>query len=493
MNPKVLRSRLATLLLIGSTLCQWACAVPLTEGYRIVKESREVRFVIGQPPELRIRARYTLENSGNGDLNFVDVNVPDERLFGRKRLRVEVDGREATLTNPPPPEYREEARSTFRLPFNPPWTHKQARELLIEYSLSSPEDSGTRITLSEDSFHLGSRGWYPLPQPPNHPFASYPSRPDRALFNVRVPESFRLLARGTLARREQSGDEIEYRFELRKQDLTPFVAAGRYIESSSNHKSGAGVFWTLEPLTQDASDAVEQITAVWKVLQTDFGSLDRNMAAPHVLEAPGLEEHITGEAGPAAAPFPGGALINPAALALGLDSDEFLGRVTHALAHDWFGDQIFAAPDAALGMGEGLPEYAAIVVEAARKGDVGRRRLIVGYLSEYDDARQRAAETPLAITMMSDSPDQRRIALAKAPLFYVALEDACGPRQMQGGLQHLVTLLRGQQASYSSLRSALEQSSGRDLAKLFRVWLNDRDVPQDFRSRYESKAGVAEK
>jgi hypothetical protein len=144
-------------------------------------------------------------------------------------------------------------------------------------------------------------------------------------------------------------------------------------------------------------------------------------------------------------------------------------------------------------MGEGLPEYAAIVVEAARKGDVGRRRLIVEYLGEYDDARQRAAEIPLAITMMSDSPDQRRIALAKAPLFYVALEDACGPRQMQDGLQHLVTLLRGQQASYSSLRSALEQSSGRDLAKLFRVWLNDRDVPQDFRSRYESKAGVAEK
>jgi Peptidase family M1 domain len=302
-----------------------------------------------------------------------------------------------------------------------------------------------------------------------------------------------LLARGTLARREQSGDEIEYRFELRKQDLPPFVAAGRYVESSSNHKSGTGVFWTLEPLAQDASGAVAQITAAWNALQTDFGPLDRNIEAPHVLEAPGLHEHITGEAGPAAAPFPGGALVNPAALALGLDSDEFLERVTHAIAHDWFGDQIFAAPDAALGMGEGLPEYATIVVEAARKGDAGRRRLVAGYLREYDEARQRASETPLAITMMSDSPDERRIALAKAPLFYVALEDVCGPRQMQGGLQQLVTLLRGQQATYSSLRSALEQSSGRDLAKLFRVWLNDMDVPQDFRSRYEGAAGIAEK
>jgi hypothetical protein len=480
------------MLLIGSALGVGACAVPLTGGYRIVKESREIRFVIGQPPELRIRARYTLENSGNGDLDFVDVNFPDERFFGRKHLRVEVDGREATPANPLP-GYRQEAQSTFRIPFDPPWTRKQSRELLIEYSLSSPEDSGARITVSEDSFHLGSRGWSPLPQPPNHPFATYPSGPDRTIYSVRIPGSFRLLARGTLARREQIGDEIEYRFELHKQDLPPFVAAGRYVESSSNHKPGAGVFWTLEPLAQDASGAVAQITAAWNALQTDFGPLDRNIEAPHVLEAPGLREHITGETGPAAAPFPGGALINPAALALGLDSNEFLERVTHALAHDWFGDQIFAAPDAALGMGEGLPEYATIVVEAARKGDAGRHRLVAKYLREYDEARQRASETPLGITMMSDSPDERRIALAKAPLFYVALEDACGPRQMQGGLQRLVTLLRGQQANYSSLRSALEQSSGRDLAKLFRVWLNDRDVPQDFRSRYEGEAGIAER
>ncbi|HWW50305.1 MAG TPA: M1 family aminopeptidase [Verrucomicrobiae bacterium] len=467
--------------------------MPLTEGYRIVKESREVRFVIGQPPELRIRARYTLENSGNGDLDIVDVSFPDERFFGRKHLRVEVDGREATPANPPPGYRQEAARSTFRIPFDPPWTRKQSRELLIEYSLSSPEDSGARITVSEDSFHLGSRGWSPRPEPPNHPFAGYPSRPDRTIFSVRVPERFRLLARGTLARRVRSGDEIEYRFELRKQDLPPFVAAGRYVESSSKHTSGDGVFWTLEPLAQDPSGAVAQITAVWNVLQTDFGPLDRNIGAPHVLEAPGLHEHITGEAGPAAAPFPGGALINPAALALGLDSDEFLERVTHALAHDWFGDQIFAAPDAALGMGEGLPEYATIVVETARKGDAGRRRLVAEYLREYDEARRRATETPLAITMMSDPPEERRIALAKAPLFYVALEDACGPRQMRDGLQHLVTLLRGQQANYSSLRSALEQSSGRDLAKLFRVWLNDMDVPQDFRRRYEGAAGIAEK
>ena len=492
LHPGVLRSRFAAVLVIGSALCTSGCGVPLTPAYRIVKESKAVRFVLGDRPELQIRARYMLENSGNSDLNFLDVDFPDEKLFGRKNLRVELNGREAMPADLPA-EYRQESPNTFRIPFDSPWMRKQARELLIEYSFSSPEDSGERITLSEDSFHLGSRGWFPLPQPPKHLFAPYPSRPDRTIYTIQVPTNFLLLARGTLAGRRQSGTEIEYRFQLRKEDLPPFIVAGRYIQSSPNHKSGAAIFWTLRPLTQDTSAAVEQITAAWNVLETDFGPLDKNIVASHVVESPGLRGHIPDDTGPAAASFPGGALVNAAALALGLDNDGFLERVNHALAHDWFGDEIFLAPDAALGMGEGLPEYATIVVEQARKGDDGRHRRVAQYLRAYDDARKRAIERPLAITMMSDSFEQRRIGLVKAPLFYVALEDACGPAQMHTGLQQLVTTLRGQQASYDSLRSALEESSGKNLAGLFRVWLNDRDVPQDFRNRYESQPETAEK
>jgi hypothetical protein len=48
----------------------------------------------------------------------------------------------------------------------------------------------------------------------------------------------------------------------------------------------------------------------------------------------------------------------------------------------------------------------------------------------------------------------------------------------------MVTLLRGQETSYDALRSALEHSSGKNLAEPFRVWLNDKGIPADFRSRY---------
>ena len=83
---------------------------------------------------------------------------------------------------------------------------------------------------------------------------------------------------------------------------------------------------------------------------------------------------------------------------------------------------MFFAPDAAVGMGEGLPEYATIVIEESQKGDSARRQRVAAYLREYDEARAQGSEKPLGITMLADSQEQRRIGLAKAALFYVALE-----------------------------------------------------------------------
>jgi aminopeptidase N len=179
-------------------------------------------------------------------------------------------------------------------------------------------------------------------------------------------------------------------------------------------------------------------------------------------------------------------LVNPAALALGIGSDRFHEITLHTLAHNWFGDEMYPAADAALGMGEGLPEYATVVIDEALSGPAARRRRIVEYLREYDEAQAGASEKPLGVTLLNDPPGQRRIANAKAALFFAALEDACGETPMRSGLRQMVTLLRGQEASYDSLRSALEQSSGKNLGELFHVWLNDKGIPAGFRDRYQT-------
>lgn len=465
-----------------------ACTVPLAPGYRIQKESLEVQFVSGQPPELHVRARFTLQNSGTSALTFVDVALPDEKLIGRKKLRVEVDGRENTLTNLPA-EFQAEAPNTHRLPLDVPWRQEETRECAIEYVLSSPEDSGTRITIGENSFHLGSRGWLARLLPPKRMFAPYPRRPDRTIYTVRVPADFVVLARGTLAGRKQEGGEVEYRFELLKEDLLPFIVAGHYVEPTAPHKRASAVFWTLQPLKEDPGLAEERIAAAWAILQTDFGPLDKNIRVPHVVESPELRVRRENEADPAFASFPGGVLINPAALALGLRNEDFLERVIHSLAHNWFGDEMFPNDGAAVGMGEGLPEYATIVIDEARNGEAARQSRIIEFLRRYDEARKGAVEKPLAVTTMLDPPEQRRIGLAKAPLFLVALEDACGEAPMRAGLAHLVALLRGQEVGFDDLRAALEQSTGKNLAETFRVWLNEKGIPAEFRDRYEGRRG----
>jgi hypothetical protein len=480
---------LAAALAASIAVCASACAVPLAPGYRIVKESREVRFVPGQPPELQVSAQYTLQNSGTTDLAFLDANFPQERAFGRTNIRVEVDGRDVTPANLPV-DYQESQPDALRIPLDPPWARKQTRKLSIEYSFRSPDDSGTRITLDQNGFHLGTRGWLPELLPPKHVLAPYPNPPKVASYTVHVPAGFYVLGRGAPKGGKRDGNEMEIRFDLGAQDLAPFVVAGKYAASahlqSINHPSA--IFWTLQPLKDDLAPAAGRIAAAWQTLEKDFGPLDKNINTPHIVESPELRGHLGGEDAPAAVPFPGGVIVNPAALALGTGSDEFLQIVTHALAHEWFGDVVSISSAANLGMGEGLPEYASIVIDEARNGPDARRKRITEYLRRYDDASKAATEAPLGATSIGDPLGPRRIALAKAPLFLVALEDACGEAPMRSGLARMLATQRGREAGYADLRAALEESSSRDLAGMFRLWLNGRGIPEDFRQRYQGSA-----
>jgi hypothetical protein len=468
--------------------------VPLAPGYQILKESREVRFSAGPPPELRIRTSYTLQNSGLGDLAFIDVIFPDERVYGRTSPHVEWNGHEVTPEKLPS-EYQAERPDTLRLRCDPPWARGEQRSLQIDYSFVAPAEQGARITLGAANFHLGSRGWIPLPQPPDRVLAPYPARPAKTFYIVRVPGNFLVLGGGKPVGRKKDGGEIEYRFELRKDDLPAYVVAGSYVDSSSRGKSADNIdvaFWTLQPLQQDPAAAGQRIAAAWSALQKDFGPLDKNIPGPRVVESAALRARPREENRAAVASFPGGALVNSSALALGFQSDELVQDINQALAHSWFGVEMYPAADAAVGIGEGLPNYATIVVDESSGGESARRSRIRHFLEAYDKAVQQTAGTPNAeksiiTTMLYDPIQQRRIAAAKAALFFIALEDAYGEAPVRSGLAQVVALLRGKEVAFNDLRAALEQTTGKNLAEPFRVWLYRTGMPRDFRERYAAE------
>jgi hypothetical protein len=494
LNRVALRSLYTLLPVVVVLLCTTSCTVPLAPGYQILKESREVRFSAGPPPELQIGTSYTLQNTGLSDLAFIDVIFPDEKIYGRTGLHVEWNGHEVT-PDELPVEYQQEHPDTLRLPCDPPWARKEQRNLQIDYSFVAPAEQGARITLDANNFHLGSRGWIPLPQPPNRVLAPYPARPPKTFYTVRVPDNFIVLGGGTPAGRKRAAGETEYRFELRKNDLPAYIVAGRYVDSSSREKSAQKAdvsFWTLQPLQGDPAATAKRIAAAWSALEKDFGPLDKNIRRPHVVESPELRAHSGEENQSAAASFAGGALVNSSALALGFQSDELTQEINEALAHSWFGLEMYPAPDAAVGIGEGLPNYATIVVDESSGGEPARRRRIREFLDAYETGVQKYAGTPnseqsIVTTTLHDPFPRRRIAAAKAALFFIALEDAYGEAPVRGGLAQVVALLRGKEVAFSDLRAALEQTTGKNLAEPFRVWLYSTGMPQDFRNRYAAE------
>lgn len=475
--------RLAGLLAALVVICNSGCSVPLAPGYTIVKESREVRFVSAQPSHLEISIRYSLQNSGTSALEFIDVILPDEKAFGLRNVRVEMNGH-AITPEKLPEQYPPGSPDAFRLKLDS-WGQKERRDLLIAYDFVSPQDSGAQITLGDSDFHLGSSGWSPELQAPKRILALVPKRPDRTMVTIRVPANFVVLSRGSAAGRKQNGGDVLYRFQLRKGDLDPYVVAGRYAESSSPRQSAAVVFWTHEPLKDDSSSVASSIGNAWGSLQTNFGALDKNIRNVHLVETSDLRVAADGDGGPATAPFPGGVLLSANALKSGALNDSFVESVTRALAANWFGEKVHFSGDEAVGMGLGLPEYATIVVAEARDGDAARRARVIRLLQDYDEARKHGPEKPLGSTRLSDSPEQRRAATDKAALFYIALEDSCGEAQVRQGLRDLAELLKGQEAAYHDLRAGLEYATKKNLEETFHTWLRGKGIPEDFRVRYE--------
>ncbi len=473
------------------------CAVQLAPGYQITKQSEDIRFVQSPQPELQIRSSYSVLNIGTAPLDYIDVGLPNEKAYGRTNLRLTVDGKEAEFTNLPQ-EYQVSQPDARRIAFASPWQQKQRHDLVIEYSFVAPQLSGARISLAADSFHLGAQGWLPTLLKPNHVLSDPPINTHKSQYTVTIPSDFLILARGKQSRRKQNGAQTEYRFDLRAEDLSVYVVAGHYVESAVHDKSQVQ-FWTAAPLAGDSTHAESEIAAARQIMEKDFGPLDKNIRTVHVVEWHGFGETVENAESAAAVGFPGGALVNPAELARGVNSPAFLDEATEAFAQSWFSDQFYPAPNAVIGIGYGLAGYASIVIDEQRGGEAARQKRIGQFLARYDEAVKQLAgkkidgkplaEESIVVTSPSDPFDQRRISLVKAPLFYAALEDACGAENVRAGVAAVVKTMRGQQVTFDDIRSAIERTSGKNVAGLFRAWLYNPGIPQDFRARYAAANG----
>jgi len=164
-----------------------------------------------------------------------------------------------------------------------------------------------------------------------------------------------------------------------------------------------------------------------------------------------------------------------------------LGLAENALVGTWFGQQVSLRPEAAWTLRKGLEGYASIAAARAQGHAPEREQGINGLLNDYDEARTQAVEKPLSEMRLTDPWEQRRIGAAKAPLFFLALEDECGPEVLRRGIANLAGNLRGEDVGWTDLRAALEAETGKNLAGFFRGWLDRIGIPGGFYSRHRRK------
>jgi hypothetical protein len=376
----------------------------------------------------------------------------------------------------------------MRAPFDPVWEKRAQRKIVTEMDLiPGPAGRGT-VAASAAAFYIADETALPLWQSPSGVFVRGGPNPEGAILTVVTPPDFRVLAPGKPLKSRTDGILIAHIFSIQpNEDFLPYVVAGRYLDLKKRTPQNDVNFWTFQPLdTQQAQTAAVRLASSMQALTDFFGPASKSKTGVYIVEAPGDLPAELGEPGDAgSASFPGGVLLDRRAFAHGIANESILELAEYELPRTWFGWRVKTAPEAQILMGPGVGLFG-LIVAAEGRGPDERHRMIAFLLNRYDESRRIAADRRLLEPPVGYSRAERISTGYRAGLFFVALEDLCGHDNLRAAFQQIVRARGGHEVADEELRAAVEAASQRDLAEMFRAWLNRPGIPDDFRVRYSN-------
>jgi hypothetical protein len=477
-------SRLLLLTALGAWIFLAAgCVHPLGPGYEFTGRQTQIRVTGASPGRIDIRVADELDNVGDRPLRSLEVRLPEGPEFGEQNLRVEIEGVQVS------PEHS--SKSDFRMmraPFDPTWGQDQTRKIVTEWDLSPEFSERGTIVASPDAFFIADETALPLWQTPLGVFAKGGTIPDKELLTITSPPDFRVLAPGKSLKGAADGNQAVRRFLINTHEFVPYVVSGRYQEKVISSRQGQVQFWTFGPIDAQAEQAAaDRLTSSMKSLADFFGpaSTIQGKIMVRVAEAPAeLTAEFGGPGDPGGASFPQGVLLGPRALRQGLASEPVLQLAEYELARTWYGWRVRPRPEAQMLMGRGVGTFG-LVIAAEGRGPQERTRMIASLMDRYDEARAAAPDKQLMEPPAGYSHTERISTGYRAALFFVALEDFCGHDNLKAALREIIYARASSDAGYEELRAALESESGKDLADMFRTWLVQPGIPEEFRNRYQ--------
>jgi hypothetical protein len=452
-----------------------ACATPLGPGYIVEKQEVRVTFLPQPQPLIHVTADYRLKNTGNQQLDTLTVRLPGRR-FNPGPLAVSCDGVSLPFLSAP-----ENPRDTL-IRFANPWSIGAGHQLQFAYDIRSASAAEESFSFSSDAFALPAEGWTPsLPQAPGvFGFGGVP--PKKWQLIVEAPQGFLVHASGGKEKRSRQNGQVELRFEQTANDLSPFIVAGRYLETRQDLAENQKVhIWSRAALNsrslQQAGESLSKALATYDSL---FGARGKSRPPLWIVDCPaesgcltkrdtgyalllyGTENKVSTEM------ISRDTVVVDSRLATG-ENEALTGP---ALAAGWLG----------YGQNPGfyeqrppmsaLPAFAIALVREKTLGTQVRAQTIQRALAQIPSRASR------------QSNNDPVVSRAKSLLLFYALRDRVGAANFQKGMQHMLAARRQRGFDITDLISALEQETRQDIGPFVREWIKRPGVPEDFRAMY---------
>ncbi len=458
---------------------------PLGPGYHFDDRQTEIRAAGSATGTIHFHVADQLDNIGDRTLRTLEVRLPDARAFGAQNVSVAIE--DAPVT--PQHSSLSDARM-MSAPFDPPWKQSEKRKVVTEWDLLPEASARGTIGASADGFFIADETALPLWQTPNGVFSVGGTKPDKELLTISAPADFRVLAPGKSLKTAREGASTMLRYLIDpNRDYLPYVVAGRYQESVVAARQGKVQFWTFHPMDAAAAQpASERISSSMKAFTDFFGPSPNGKSSPvRIVESPAaLSAEFGALEDPGGVSFPDGVLLDARAFQQGFANEAVMQLTEYELARTWFGWRVRPRPEAEILMGRGMGLFG-LVIAAEARGQDQRRAMIESLIDRYDAVRATAPDGWLMEPPAGYSHDERVSTGYRAALFIVALEDLCGHDNLRAALREIIHDREGSDTGYEELLAATESESGKDLAEMFRAWLNKPGIPDDFRARYASR------
>jgi hypothetical protein len=475
-------SRFLLALALGAGVCLAAgCVHPLGPGYHFPDRQAEIRVSDKSPGRIQLRVTDELVNAGDRPLHSLEVRLPEGPAFGERNLSIRIDGVEVSPQGSSPIDPR-----MMSAPFDPVWKENETRSIVTDWELRPRFSARGTIVASAEGFFIADETALPLWQTPLGVFPRGGTIPGRELLTVTAPSDFRVLVDGRPAGQKAEGNQVVRRFRSdSRSEYRPYVIAGRYQEKIVHTRQADVQFWTFRPVDAVAAQtAATRFASSMKSLEDFFGPASAAKTSVRVAESPvDLPGEFAAESDPGGASFPRGVLLDQRDFQHGLASEPVLQLAEYELTRTWYGWRVRPSPEAQILMGRGVGLFG-LVLAAEGRGADQRVPTVALLIERYDEARAAAPDRRLMEPPEGYSRAERISTGYRGALFFVALEDECGHGNLKTALRDILSARASSDTGYEDLRAALETASGKDLAEMFRKWLVQPGIPDEFRSRY---------